>query len=49
MKEKIDLTELEGLALEELVDLGDAAEETRQISPWPVYLDSVYQWGEWSR
>ena len=48
MKEKADLAdvELEGL---DWVDLGDAAEETRQHNPWPLYNDSVYGMGEWSR
>lgn len=31
----------------ELVDLGDACEETRQYSPWPIWVDSVFGWGEW--
>ena len=49
MKEIVDLAKLEGLELEQLVDLGDAAEETRQVSPWPIYADSIYEWGEWTR
>ena len=46
MNDNFDLTELK---LEELevVDLGDAAEETRQLSPFPAYHDSVYNMGEW--
>ena len=48
MKNKVDLTkvELEGL---DLVDLGDAAEETRQHNPWPLVNDSIYGLGEWAR
>jgi hypothetical protein len=29
----------------ELVDLGDAAEETKQFLPVPVFPDSTYFWG----
>jgi hypothetical protein len=29
----------------ELVDLGDAAEETKQFQPVPVFPDSTYFWG----
>lgn len=31
--------------LVELVDLGDAAEETKQFLPIPVFPDSTYFWG----
>ena len=44
MKEKIDLLEVEeGL---DLVELGDAVEETRQLNPFPLYTDSIYGYGE---
>lgn len=29
----------------ELVDLGDAAQETKQFLPYPVFPDSTYFWG----
>jgi hypothetical protein len=46
MNEKVDLVEreVEGMSF---VDLGDAAEETKQQNPTPVYPDSVYGSG-WS-
>jgi hypothetical protein len=44
MNEKIDLVELEGL---DCVNLGDAAEETKQIAPAQIAPDSTYGWG-WS-
>jgi hypothetical protein len=31
----------------ELVDLGDAAVETRQPYPDPLFVDSIQGWGEW--
>ena len=46
MNQKVDLAEVEGL---DFVELGDAMEETRQISPVPVYRDSVFGYGEWGR
>jgi hypothetical protein len=44
MNEKVDLIarEVEGL---DFVDLGDAAEETRQTAPAPMYFDSIYGMG----
>lgn len=29
----------------ELVDLGDATQETKQFLPYPVFPDSTYFWG----
>jgi hypothetical protein len=29
----------------DLLDLGDATQETKQLYPWPVYLDSLYYLG----
>lgn len=26
----------------ELVDMGDAVRETKQVSPYPLYADSIY-------
>jgi hypothetical protein len=46
MNDKFDLAEL-NLEELEVVDLGDAAEETRQLSPYPVYHDSAYNIGEY--
>jgi hypothetical protein len=46
MNEQIDLAEVEKL---DLMDLGDAAEETKQLAPYPLYRDSVYGYGEWAR
>lgn len=48
MKDKVEQVsrELEGL---DFVDLGDAAEETKQIAPSTVYPDSTYVWGWASR
>ena len=31
----------------ELVDLGDAMEETKQIQPIMIWPDSWFQWGEY--
>jgi hypothetical protein len=46
MNEKVDLVEreVEGMSF---VDLGDAAEETKQINQTPIYPDSIYGvgWG----
>ena len=44
MKEKVDLAvrEVEGVSF---VDLGDAAEETKQIAPATVSPDSTFVWG----
>lgn len=44
MNKKVDLVEreLDGV---DFVDLGDAAEETRQTSPSTLYPDSMYVWG----
>lgn len=39
MNEKVDLVEIEGMSI---VDLGDAAVETRQIGPAPYVPDSIY-------
>jgi hypothetical protein len=46
MNEKVDLveSEVEGV---NFVDLGDAAEETKQIAPSTIVPDSTYGWG-WS-
>lgn len=48
MNDKVELVEreLEGL---DFVDLGDAAEETKQVAPHTVYPDSTYVWGWASR
>jgi len=48
MNEQIDvaMVELEGL---DIVELGDAAEETKQLAPVPAYLDNIYGYGEWTR
>ena len=48
MNEKVDLVEheLEGL---NFVDLGDAAEETKQVAPSTLYPDSTYVMGWASR
>jgi hypothetical protein len=48
MNDKVELVEreLEGL---DFVDLGDAAEETKQVAPSTVYPDSTYVWGWASR
>jgi hypothetical protein len=45
MNEKVDLVEREVNEVS-FVDLGDAAEETRQFSPKPWYTDSAYGLGE---
>lgn len=29
----------------DLIDLGDATQETKQLAPQPVYLDSLYYLG----
>jgi hypothetical protein len=44
MNEKVDLAEreVEGVSF---VDLGDAAEETKQVNPTPVNPDSTYGFG----
>lgn len=46
MSEKVDLVEreVEGTSF---VDLGDAAEETKQIAPATFVPDALYGWG-WS-
>lgn len=48
MNDKVDLlkVELEGL---DLVDFGNAAEETRQQSPIPFTYDSLFGMGEWGK
>ena len=48
MNEKVDLVEreVEGTSF---VDLGDAAEETKQVAPSSVVPDSTYVWGWASR
>jgi hypothetical protein len=46
MKDNFDLTKIELEDLE-LVDLGDAGEETRQGSPVPSYPDSAYNIGQY--
>ena len=42
MNEKVDLAEVEGVSF---VDLGDAAEETKQVSPALHSPDSIYGCG----
>ena len=44
MNEKVDLVEreVEGMSF---VDLGDAAEETKQIAPATLAPDSTFVWG----
>ena len=44
MNDKVDLVEREEEGMG-FVDLGDAAEETKQQNPNPLYPDSVYVWG----
>lgn len=44
MKDKIETSEIEVEGLE-LVDLGDAAEETRQFHPIQMVQDSTLTWG----
>lgn len=44
MNEKVDLVEREVEGVN-FVDLGDAAEETKQIAPANVSPDSTYMWG----
>lgn len=47
MNEMVDLVkELEGL---DFMDLGDAAEETKQTAPAQFVPDSTYVWGWASR
>lgn len=45
MNEKIDVREAEGAAEElELIDLGDAAVETKQPHPFQIVQDSSISW-----
>ncbi len=46
MNKKVDLTAFE-LERMDLVDLGDAAVETRQRDSVPLVVDSVYGLGHW--
>jgi hypothetical protein len=48
MNEKVDLAEreVEGVSF---VDLGDAAEETKQVAPSTQAPDSTYGMGIWTR
>lgn len=46
MNEKVDLVEREVERLN-FVDLGDAAEETKQVAPATIAPDSTFSWG-WS-
>ena len=48
MNEQVDLVEreVEGMSF---VDLGDAAEETKQLAPSTERPDSVYVWGLYSK
>lgn len=48
MNDKIDVAQVEVEELD-VVDLGNAAVETRQHMPWPLYQDSQFGWGEWAR
>ena len=45
MKDKSELAEQVEIEEVEIVDLGDAAIETRQISPFGHNPDSAYVWG----
>lgn len=45
MKEQVE-TVLDQEELE-LIDLGDAAVETRSPYPVPMYTDSIVGWGDW--
>jgi len=42
MNDKVDVVEFEGL---DFVDLGNAADETKQIAPAAASPDSTYVWG----
>lgn len=42
----MSVKEIESMNLE-LIDLGDAAEETRQFHPAQVVIDSCCTWGNW--
>ena len=44
MNEKVDLVEREVEGIN-FVDLGDAAEETKQIAPAPYSPDAAFGWG----
>ena len=44
MNEKVELAERE-VERTSFVDLGDAAEETKQSAPAPMYPDSIYGMG----
>ena len=44
MNEKVDLVEREVERMS-FVDLGDAAEETKQIAPAPYSPDTAFGWG----
>lgn len=46
MKDKIDVAQVAEL---EVVDLGNAAVETRQVAPAPFVQDNQFGWGEWAR
>lgn len=48
MKDKIDVAQVEVAELD-VVDLGNAAVETRQIAPTLQAPDNQFGWGEWAR
>jgi len=46
MKEQVEMAVLDGEELE-LMDLGDAAVETRMPYPTPSFPDTITGWGDW--